>query len=76
MITEAASTPKARVYPVSLRKMARSIAASYGDEGAIVISKGPDGYRFGVEGLSPDEVERAACLLIHYNVVFSEEESS
>ena len=66
--------PKDGSAPISLKKMARSIATSYGDEGAIVISKGPDGYRFGVEGLSPDEVERAACLLIHYNVVFSDEE--
>ncbi len=56
--------------------MARSIAANYGDEGAIVISKGPDGYRFGVEGLTPEEVERAACLLIHYNFTFSDDEGT
>ena len=47
--------------------MAGSIASSYGDKGAIIISVGDDGYRFGVEGLTPEEVEKAACLLIHYN---------
>ena len=62
-----------KIYPMSLRNMARSIATNYGDAGAVIITKGADGYRFGVEGLTPDEVERAACLLIHYNVVFSDE---
>ncbi len=66
-------TKKSNVHPLSLRKMARSIATSYGDSGAIVITKSEDGYRFGIEGLTPDEVERAACLLIHYNIVFSDE---
>ena len=63
-----------KLRPVDLRRMARSIAASYGDHGAIVICKGADGYRFGMDGLRPDEVERAACLLIHYNFTFSEDE--
>ncbi len=68
------SESEGQICPMSLRNMARSIATSYGDAGAVVITKGPEGYRFGVEGLTPDEVERAACLLIHYNVVFSDEE--
>ena len=60
-----------KLQPVDLRRMARSIATSYGDDGAIVICKGADGYRFGVEGLSHEEVEQAACLLIHYNFAVS-----
>jgi len=64
------------ITPLSLRKMAQSIASTYGDDGAIVITKGKDGYRFGVEGLAPDEVERAACLLIHYNFAFSDDPTS
>jgi len=70
--------PKSRasVHPVSLRNMARSIAASYSDTGAIVITKGADGYRFGVEGMTPDEVERAACLLINYNITFLDDEAT
>jgi len=56
--------------------MAGSIASRYGDDGAIVITKGDDGYRFGVEGLTPEEVEKAACLLIHYNFTFSDEPTS
>ena len=64
---------KANVSPINLRRMARSIASSYGDQGAIVITKGENGYRFGVEGLTPEEVERAACLLIHYNFTFSDD---
>ncbi len=63
-----------KIVPIDLRRMARSIATSYGDKGAIIISKGPDGYRFGTEGLSPEEIEHAACLLIHYNFTFSDKE--
>ncbi len=65
-------TAKANISPVNLRRMEGSIASRYGDDGAIVITKADDGYRFGVEGLTPEEVEKAACLLTHYNFTFSD----
>lgn len=61
------------ISPLALRKMARAIAASYGDTGAIVISVGKDGVRIGVEGLTPEQIQYALCTAIHYNFVFSDE---
>ncbi len=61
------------IRPLGLRRMAKAIASSYGDKGALIVTLGEEGYRFGVEGLTPEEVEKAACLLIHYNFCFDEE---
>ena len=57
----------AEIRSISLRKMAGSIAANNGDQGAIIISVGKDGTRIGVEGLTPQQVQDALALAIHYN---------
>jgi len=63
------------VTPLSLRKMANSIASSYGDVGAIVISVGEQGTRIGVEGLDAHQIQEALCLAIHYNYCFTDDEA-
>ncbi len=60
-----------QVRPVGLQRMAGAIAASYEDDGAIVISVGKDGTRIGVEGLSPEQVREALCIAINYSYEFS-----
>ena len=55
--------------------MAGSIATSYADKGAIVITCGDEGVRIGVEGLSAHETQDALCVAIHYNLSFVEDES-
>ncbi len=62
------------IIPIKLRNMARGIAKSYGDKGAIVISMGDEGIRIGTEGLSVDEVREALCVAIHYSYCFEEGE--
>jgi len=47
--------------------MARSIAATYGDKGAIVLTVGAEGIRVGVFGLDAREIQDALCVGIHYN---------
>jgi len=47
--------------------MARSIAHTYGDKGAIVLTVGPAGVRVGVHGLDAREIQDALCVGIHYN---------
>ena len=64
-----------KIKPLSLQKMARSIARSYGDDGAIILSVGEEGVRIGVEGLTPQQIQDALCLAIHYNYCFSDEKS-
>ena len=61
------------VHPINLRRMAKSIASSRGEKGAVIITFGDEGYSFGVEGMSPEEVEQAACILIHQNFLVSED---
>jgi hypothetical protein len=53
----------ATVQPIDLVRMARSIAQSYGDKGAIVMTVGADG----VYGLDAREIQDALCVGIHYN---------
>ena len=65
-----------KVIPVNLRRMARAIAASYGDDGVIVISVGKEGTRIGVEGLTPQQIQDALCLAIHYNFCFDAAEAT
>ncbi len=52
--------------------MARSIAASYGDKGAIVLTVSEEGIRIGVQGLTDREVQEALCVGIHYNMLNAE----
>lgn len=61
------------IIPLDLRRQAKSIASSYGDDGAIIITIGNDGTRIGVEGLTPQQVQDALCLALHYNFTFSNE---
>ena len=57
----------ATVQPVDLVRMARSIAQSYGDKGAVVLTVGKNGIRIGVHGLNAREIQDALCVGIHYN---------
>lgn len=52
-----------------LERLARSIATSLGDKGAIVLSIGAEGVRIGVHGLDAREIQDALCIGIHYNFV-------
>jgi hypothetical protein len=56
-----------KVAPLDLERMARSIAATYGDKGAIVLTVGAEGTRVGVFGLDAREIQDALCVGIHYN---------
>jgi hypothetical protein len=56
------------VRPMPLKKMAASIAATYGDDGAIIITRGPDGIRVGVHGLDGQELQEALCVAIYHAV--------
>ena len=72
----ATSLSSDKIKPLALQKMAKAIASSYGDKGAIVLTCGEEGVRVGMAGLSPDEAERALCIAIHYNIKFSDEETT
>lgn len=50
--------------------MARSVAATHGDKGAMIISMGENGVRIGVDGLTPTELREALCVAINYTFVF------
>jgi hypothetical protein len=52
------------VRPLDLATLAASISRNYGDDGAIIVTKGPDGYRVGVHNLSLDEAKDALCVAI------------
>lgn len=58
-----------KVRPIRLERMARSIAAAYGDKGALILTVGDDGVRVGVHGLNAREIQEALCVGIHYNFV-------
>ena len=55
--------------PIDLKRMAGSIAASYGDKGAVVITVGDDGFRIGVSNLTDRELQDALCVGIHHCVL-------
>ena len=57
------------VTPIDLERMARSIANSYGDKGAIILVSGDDGIRVGVWGLTDRETQDALCVGIHHNML-------
>ena len=66
-----------KIRPLSLRRMAGAVAASYDDDGAIILTVGEEGTRLVVEGLSPQKGPRGAlCLAIPYNFTFQEEDST
>jgi hypothetical protein len=66
-----AETPEnmPNVHPVDLERMARSIAKTYGDKGAIVLTVGKDGVRNGIHGLDAREIQDALCVGLFYNFV-------
>ena len=57
-----------RVSPMPLRLTAGSIAAQYGDRGAIVITSGDEGIRIGVHGLDARELQDALCVAVYHAV--------
>jgi hypothetical protein len=56
------------VQPLDLRRMAASIASTYGDGGAIIITSGDNGIRIGVHGLNGREIQEALCVAIYHAV--------
>ena len=56
------------VRPMNLQRMAGSIAANYGDKGAIILTYGDDGIRVGVSGLTELEAQKALCVGIYHNL--------
>jgi hypothetical protein len=53
--------------------MARSIAQTYGDKGAIILTVGKDGIRVGMHGLNAREILDALCVGLHYNFIKDED---
>ena len=49
--------------------MAGSIATSYGDKGAVIITVGDGGFRVGVSNLTDRELQDALCVAIHHNLL-------
>lgn len=60
--------PISVVRPIDLRRTAASIAANYGDKGAIVITSGEEGIRIGVHGLDPRDLQDALCVALYHAV--------
>jgi hypothetical protein len=60
--------PDAVVLPMGLRRIAASIASTYGDDGAVVITSGRDGIRIGVHNLEPSELRNILCVAIYHAV--------
>jgi len=58
---------------LSLRGIARTVAAECGDKGAVVISYSSEGVRIGVENLTPAELREALCTAIHYSFAFEDQ---
>ena len=50
----------------ALAKLATMITKSGDDEGAIIITKNEEGYKFGVSNLTLEEVKELGCILIHF----------
>ncbi len=60
------------ITPMDLRRVARVVAANYGDKGAVVISVNDGGVRIGTEGLTPDELRHSLCVAINYTFAFED----
>ena len=57
------------VLNMHLQKMARAIARQHGHDGAIIITKSPEGiYHVGLAGLTDQEVQDACCVGIHLDL--------
>lgn len=56
------------IRPLDLRRTAAAIASNYGDDGAIVITRGKDGIRVGVHNLAPSDLQDVLCVAIHHAV--------
>jgi hypothetical protein len=56
------------IRPLNLESLAASISRNYGDDGAIVVTKGPDGFRLGVHNLTLEEAKDALCVAIYHVV--------
>lgn len=52
------------VRPFGLQRTAAAIASNYGDDGAIIITQGPDGIRIGVHNLDADALKHVLCVAI------------
>ena len=64
-------TTSPNILPLDLKRMAASIAANYGDKGAVVITVGDDGFRIGVSNLTDRELHDALCVGIHHCVLMA-----
>jgi hypothetical protein len=60
--------PNEIIRPLDLRRTAAAIASNYGDDGAIVITRGKDGIRVGVHNLDPGDLQDMLCVAIHHAV--------
>jgi len=60
---------QSKITPLGLKSMARSIARSYGEPGAIVMVAGGETIRIGTWGLDDREIQDALCLGIHHNMI-------
>ena len=60
--------PNKVIRPLDLQRTAAAIAANYGDEGAIVITRGEEGIRIGVHNLAGSDLQDALCVAIYHSV--------
>jgi hypothetical protein len=58
---------------INLRGLAQTVAAECEDKCAIVISRGEQGVRIGVDNLTPAELREALCTAIHYFYDFEDD---
>lgn len=56
----------------SYSEMAKSIAALYGDEGAIIISRSADGFRIGLHNWGGTDLREALNVAIHHSFNYEE----
>ncbi len=70
-MSRALPPPDGVVRPLDLQRTAASVAANYGDDGAIVITSGKDGIRIGVHNLTASDLQDALCVAIHHAVAKS-----
>ena len=56
------------VRPMDLRRTAAAIASNYGDDGAVIITRGKDGIRIGVHNIEPSDLQDMLCVAIYHAV--------
>jgi hypothetical protein len=59
---------KSVIHPIDLKRTAAAVAANYGDDGAIIITSGPEGFRVGVSNMLPDKLLEALNIAIYHVV--------